>query len=144
MRHARHTRKALVIISDGGDNCSRYSTRDIKNRIREEDVQIYSIGILEPFGGRGRTPEELAGPALLSELADDSGGRMFEVEDVNEMPAVAAKLGMALRHQYVLGFSPSMPKKDGKYHRIIVKLTRPKGLPPLRASFRSGYLAPER
>jgi Ca-activated chloride channel homolog len=142
MKHAKHSRKALLIISDGGDNSSRYSMREVKNRVREGDAQIYSIGIVENLNMRSRSPEELAGPALLDEIAGQSGGRLFEIDDLNELPDVAAKIGMALRNQYILGFAPAIPKRDGKYHRIVVKLERPKGLPPLRASFRAGYFAP--
>jgi len=142
LRHGKHTRKAILIISDGGDNSSRYTVRDIKNRVREEDVQIYSIGIMDPISGRIRSIEELAGPALLDELAHLSGGRLFEVDNLNELPDIASKIGMALRNQYVLGYSPSADKRDGKYHSVKVKVARPKGLPPLRASFRTGYLAP--
>jgi len=141
MRHARYARKAILIISDGGDNCSRYSYREVKEYVREADVQIYSIGILEPYGIRGRTPEELSGPALLDEVAQETGGRLFEVDDLNELPDIANKIGAALRNQYVLGYMPAEVKHDGKYHRIQVKIDRPKGLPPLRATFRSGYYA---
>ncbi len=143
MKHAKHTRKAILIVSDGGDNCSRYTTREVKKRVREADVQIYSIGILEPFSTRSRSPEEMDGPALLNDFAHTSGGRFYEADDLNVLPGIAAKIGEALRNQYVLGYSPSMPKRDGKYHRILVKLVRPKGTPALRASFRSGYFAPE-
>jgi VWFA-related protein len=142
MTHARHGRKAILIISDGGDNASRYSTRELKKLVREADVQIYAIGILEPIAGRARTLEELDGPALLDTVAEQTGGRLFEVEDTNELPDIASKIGMALRNQYVLGYTPAIPKSDGKYHRIQVKVIRPKGLPSLRASYRAGYVAP--
>ena len=141
MKHAKHPRKAILIISDGGDNSSRYSYREVKNCVREADVQIYSIGILEPFGLRGRTPEELNGPALLDEVSQQTGGRLFEVDDLNELPDVANKIGTALRNQYDLGYMPSEVKRDGKYHKIQVKIDRPKGVPPLRTTFRSGYYA---
>jgi Ca-activated chloride channel family protein len=142
MKHAKHSRKAILIISDGGDNCSRYSIREVKNRVKEGDVQIYSIGIMESFGMRGRSAEELAGPALLDEIAGQSGGRLFEIDNVNEISDVASKIGMALRNQYMLGFAPTESRRDGKYHRIVVKLESPKGLPKMRASFRTGYFAP--
>ena len=142
MKHAKHSRKAILIISDGGDNCSRFSMGEVKNRVREGDAQVYSIGIVEPFGTRGRSPEEMSGPALLDDVAHQSGGRFFEIDNLNELPDVATKIGAALRNQYMLGFAPAMPKRDGKYHKIVVKLAAPKGLPPLRASFRSGYYAP--
>jgi VWFA-related protein len=142
MKHAKHSRKAILIISDGGDNCSRFSMGEVKNRVREGDAQVYSIGIVEPFGTRGRSPEEMSGPALLDDVAHQSGGRFFEIDNLNELPDVATKIGAGLRNQYMLGFAPAMPKRDGKYHKIVVKLAAPKGLPPLRASFRSGYYAP--
>ena len=142
MRHAKHSRKAILIISDGGDNSSRYSMREVKNRVREGDVQVYSIGILESLGIRGRSAEELAGPALLDEIAGQSGGRLFEIDNLNELADVAQKIGVALRNQYMLGFAPTESRRDGKYHRIVVKLDSPKGLPKMRASFRSGYYAP--
>jgi VWFA-related protein len=142
MKTAKHSRKAILIISDGGDNSSRYSMREVKNRVKESDVQVYSIGILESLGMRGRSAEELAGPALLDEIAGVSGGRLFEIDNLNELSDVASKIGVALRNQYMLGFAPSEAKRDGKYHRIVVKLDAPKGLPKMRTSFRTGYYAP--
>ena len=95
-------------LSDGGDNSSRYTQSEIKNLVREADVQVYAIGIFEPVAARGRTAEELGGPSLLSELAEQTGGRHFPVENVNELPDVAAKIGIELRNQYVLGYSPAI------------------------------------
>jgi len=142
MKKARNPRKAILIVSDGGDNSSRYTESEIKNLVREADVQIYAIGIFEPIASRGRTAEELAGPGLLSEIAEHTGGRHFPVENVNELPDIAAKIGIELRNQYILGYSPTNRQKDGKYRRVQVKLVQPKGLPPLRAFWRLGYYAP--
>ena len=110
--------------------------------MREADVQIYAIGIYEPVGARGRTAEELAGPGLLTEIAEQTGGRQYPVENINELPDIAAKIGIELRNQYVLGYSPQNQDRDGKYRRVQVKLVQPKGLPPLRAFWRMGYYAP--
>ena len=142
MKKARNPRKAVLILSDGGDNSSRYTESEIKNLVREADVQVYAIGIFEPIGARGRTPEELSGPGLLQELSEQTGGRHFPVENINELPDVAAKIGIELRNQYVLGYTPTNLEKDGKYRKVQVKLNQPKGLPPLRANFRQGYYAP--
>jgi VWFA-related protein len=142
MKKARNPRKAVLILSDGGDNSSRYTESEIKNLVREADVQVYAIGIFEPIGARGRTPEELSGPSLLGELSEQTGGRHFPVENINELPDVAAKIGIELRNQYVLGYNPTNLEKDGKYRKVQVKLNQPKGLPPLRANFRQGYYAP--
>jgi VWFA-related protein len=142
MKKARNPRKALLIISDGGDNNSRYSENEIKNLVKEADVQIYAIGIYEPIGARGRTAEELSGPGLLTEIAEQTGGRQYAVENLNELPDIAAKIGIELRNQYILGYAPQNQDRDGKYRRIQVKLVQPKGLPPLRAFWRMGYYAP--
>jgi Ca-activated chloride channel homolog len=142
MKKAHNPRKALLIISDGGDNSSRYTESEIKNLVREADVQIYAIGIFEPTSSRGRTAEEMNGPGLLSELAEQTGGRHFAVENLNELPDVAAKIGIELRNQYILGYTPTNRERDGKYRKVQVKLVQPKGLPPLRALFRQGYYAP--
>jgi len=142
MKKARNPRKAILVLSDGGDNSSRYTESEIKNLVREADVQVYAIGIFENIAGRGRTAEELAGPGLLSELAEQTGGRHFPIDNLNELPDVAAKIGVELRSQYVLGYSPANLQKDGKYRRVEVKLVQPRGLPPLRAYYRTGYYAP--
>jgi VWFA-related protein len=142
IRKAHNVRKALVIVSDGGDNCSRHTMHEIKALVRESDVQIYSLGIFDPWDIRSQTPEELAGPALLSDVSKQSGGRLFEIRDPRELPDVAGKIGNALRTQYLLGYSPAQPRMDGKYHRVEVKLAQPKGSPKLQASWRRGYYAP--
>jgi len=142
MKKARNPRKAILVLSDGGDNSSRYTHSEIKNLVREADVQVYAIGIFEPVYSRGRTAEELAGPTLLSQLAEETGGRHFPVENINELPDIAAKIGIELRNQYVLGYRPTNQARDGKYRRVKVKLVQPRGLPPLRAAYRTGYYAP--
>jgi VWFA-related protein len=142
MKKARNPRKALLIISDGGDNSSRYTESEIRRVVREADVQIYAIGIFEPVMSRGRSAEELSGPGLLSELSEQTGGRHFAVENLNELPDVAAKIGIELRNQYVLGYTPLNKERDGKYRKVSVKLSPPKRMPPLRAFFRQGYFSP--
>jgi Ca-activated chloride channel homolog len=142
MKKARNPRKAILIISDGGDNSSRYTETEIKNAVREADVQIFAIGIFESMANRGRTPEEAAGPSLLNELAEQTGGREYAVENVAELPDIAAKIGIELRNEYILGYTPKNQERDGKYRRVQVKLNQPRGLPPLKAYFRLGYYAP--
>jgi VWFA-related protein len=140
MKRAHNSRKALLIVSDGGDNSSRSTLHELRNRIREANVQIFAVAILEPSGRR--TLEELSGPMLLAEIAEQTGGQMFEVQNLNELPRIASRIGVALRNQYVLGYSPANLQKDGKYHRVQVKLAKPKSSSRLRASWRVGYYAP--
>ncbi len=142
MKKARNPRKALIVISDGGDNNSRYTATEVKNLVKEADVQIYGIGIYESGAARGRTPEELSGPEMLRDLSEPTGGRHFVVENMAELPDVAAKIGVELRNQYVVGYSPSNQARDGKYRKITVKIVQQRGLPTLRAFWRTGYYAP--
>ena len=141
MKKARNPRKALLIISDGGDNSSRYTESEVKKVVREADVQIYAIGIFEPAFSR-HTPEEMSGPGLLNELSQQTGGRHFAVENINDLPDVAAKIGIELRNQYVLGYTPTNRERDGKYRKVLVKLVPPRRMPPLKARFRQGYFSP--
>jgi len=142
MRAARNGKRALLIMSDGGDNNSRYSEKDIKRLVREAGTQLYSVGIFDPFANRSRTPEELSGPSLLSEVTELTGGRAFSVENINELPDTAAKIGAELRNQYILGYRPSNKSRDARWRKIKVKLRAPKGLPPLSVYAKTGYYAP--
>ena len=141
MKKSKKNRKALLLISDGGDNSSRYSETEVRNMVRENDVLIYAVGVFEGGGGRTRTPEEAAGPGLLSELCEQTGGRHLPAE-TNELPDIAAKIGVELRNRYVLGFVPQKQVRDGRYHTLQVRIVPPKGLPTLKAFFRRGYNAP--
>ncbi len=142
MRSARNAKRALLILSDGGDNNSRYSERNIKRLVREAGTQLYSIGIFEPFEYRNRTMEELNGPTLLTEVTELTGGRAFTVENVNELPDIATKIGSELRNQYILGYRPSNKSHDARWRKIKVKMRAPKGLPPLSIYAKTGYYAP--
>jgi Ca-activated chloride channel homolog len=139
MRQAKYPKKALLVISDGGDNHSRYTETEIKSMVREADVLMYAIGIYDHYFP---TEEERLGPALLSELTELTGGRAFTIDNPNDLADVATKIGIELRNQYVLGYRPKNPAHDGKWHKIKVKLIPPKGLPPLRVYARTGYYAP--
>jgi Ca-activated chloride channel family protein len=139
MKEARHERKALLVVSDGGDNRSRYTEGEVKSQVRESDVEIYSIGIFDPYAA---TPEERTGPLLLNELCEETGGRMFRVDDLSEMSDIAEKISTELRNQYVIGYTPRDLRRDGKWRKVKVKLNPPQGLPPLTVHARTGYYAP--
>lgn len=142
MRGAKNAKRALLIISDGGDNHSRYNENDIKRLVKEADTQLYAIGIFDPLGYRGRTPEELNGPSLLTDVTDMTGGRVFAVERLEDLPDIATKIGMELRNQYVLGYRPSNKAHDARWRKVKVKLRPPRGLPPLTVYSKTGYYAP--
>src|SRR5262249_8095907 len=98
---------------------------------------IYAIGV---FGG-GSTMEEYGGPSLLSHIAEQTGGRLYEAASF-EMPDIAKKIGIDLRNRYVLGYSPKNQARDGKYHSEQVRVVPARGLPAVRAHWRLGYYAP--
>lgn len=139
MKKAKNERKALLIISDGGDNHSRYTEEEIKSQIKEADVIVYGIGVYDTYFP---TVEERLGPQLLSDVSQVTGGRTFTIDNPNDLPDVAGKIGMELRNQYVLGYKPTGTNHDGKWHKIKVKLRIPRGLPPLQVYARTGYYAP--
>jgi Ca-activated chloride channel homolog len=136
MKKSKMRKKALLIISDGGDNHSRYTAREVQDVVRESDVLIYAIGV---FGG-GTTPEEAYGPGLLGHIAESTGGRLYEAIPA-DLPDIARKIGVDLRNRYVLGYSPANQPRDGRYHRVEVRVVPPRGLPKLQAHWRTGYYA---
>jgi Ca-activated chloride channel homolog len=138
MRGARYPKKALLIISDGGDNHSRYGEYEVRSAVKESDVMVYSIGV---FDRSVPTREERLGPELLSSIAEPSGGRAFTVLSATELPTVAHRIGTELRTQYVLGYRPENAPHDGKWHKISVKLRLPRKFSFLQAHARKGYYA---
>ena len=141
MRNAKNPRKALLIFSDGGDNHSRYTSREIQSVVKEMDVQIFALGVFEPVYFR-ISAEEATGPALLAEISEQTGGRVFAASSSSDLPNLAATIGIELRNQYMLAYRPANPARDGGYRRLQVTLREPKGLPALKARWRLGYYAP--
>jgi Ca-activated chloride channel family protein len=142
MKSARNPRKAIVIVSDGGDNSSKYTAAQIEALVREADVEIYAMGVFDPLASLALSPEEVSGPRLLSEIATQTGGRAFAATVSSDLPSVAARIAIELRNQYVLSYYPKDQVKDGKYHTIEVKVSQPPGVPPLKMHWRQGYYAP--
>ena len=138
-RHARFKRRALLIISDGGDNCSRYRSREIKSMVQESDVEIYAIGI---FDSIFKTPEEWAGKKLLTEITEATGGHTVSLGNAKTLPEVAAAISLELRSQYILGYEPSNTAQDGSWRKIKVRLA-PQATPqPAQVYAKRGYQAP--
>jgi Ca-activated chloride channel homolog len=138
MKQARYGKKALLIISDGGDNHSRYGEKEVKALARESDVMIYSMGIFDRYVA---TLEEQVGPMLLSEIAEPTGGRAFTIDTPNALASVARHIGEELRTQYVLAYRPQDARHDGKWRKIRVRLRLPRKFAFFQAHARSGYYA---
>ncbi len=141
MKKAKNTRKAVLIISDGGDNRSRHSFKEIRNNLLEADVLVYAIGIFDQ-NAEGLTPEEKNGPKLLDELAGQTGGRHYPTDDLDSLPEISSRIGLELRNQYLVGFTPESGTNDGKFHRVKVTLAEREDQVKLRISHRNGYQAP--
>jgi len=142
MKMARHRRKALVIVSDGGDNFSRRSPGQIKNALLESDVQLYAMGIFGEEASHRHTTEEREGPQLLDDLALHTGGRHYPVANLEDLPHISMRISRELRSEYVLGYSPADTARDGKYHRVRVSLTVPGETRQFHTAYRQGYYAP--
>jgi VWFA-related protein len=142
MKKAKNPRKAIVIVSDGGDNHSKYTSAEIESLVRSADVQVYAMGVFDPIFSLGLTAEEISGPKLLSEIATQTGGRAFSAALTSDLPSVAARIAVELRNQYVLAYYPTNQARDGKYRHVEVKLSQPPGISPLKAHWRLGYYAP--
>jgi VWFA-related protein len=143
MRNARHNRKAIIIVSDGEDNASHCSLRDLKEEVRGGDVLIYAIGIDGSSGSSlGWPPPRLTGSALLDEVATQTGGRLFEVNRLKQLPGITSKISEWLRKQYVLAYAPSNTHKNTGYRHVQVRITRTSGFPQLHAFWRLGYYPP--
>jgi Ca-activated chloride channel family protein len=139
LRQAQYPRRALVIISDGADNASRYKLNEIKSIVAESDVMVYAIGI---FGtGPFKTFEEAMGKRWLSTMTDVTGGHTTTVKDLSRLPEECALLSRELRTQYMLGYHPSEAVSDGKWHKIKIRVTNPTDAEPFRSFYRKGYFA---
>ena len=142
MKKAKNPRKALVVVSDGGDNNSKYTAEDIKTIVKEADTQIYAMGVFEPSFFAGLPGEIVSGPKLLAQIADQTGGRAYGASEFSQLPGIAEKIAIELHNQYVLAYYPMNSSRDGKYRKVEVKVKQPKGLPALKARWRLGYYAP--
>jgi VWFA-related protein len=129
MRLAKNSRKALLVLSDGGDNNSRYTEAEVKNLVMESDLRVYAVGLFDR-------------PSFLEKLATLTGGEAYWVKKLKDLPDTITRLSRQLRSQYVIGYSPNKPASDGKYRRIRVELTHPHSLGALRLFWRHGYYAP--
>ena len=140
LRRSSHPRKAMLIISDGGDNNSRYTHEEIRSIVREADVRIYAVALYDPPSRPSM--EERLGPLWLSEITDETGGRTFQVRWPSELAEAAVTIGIELRNQYVLGYKPQNVPRDGRWRPVKVKVNPPRGVPALRVHVKPGYMVP--
>lgn len=140
IRKAHNARRAIVIVSDGGDNHSRTTKTEILRLARETDAQVYAIGTYEPPAARHRSVEEWTGPELLAGIAEQTGGRSFPVRQASDVVDAALRIAFELHNQYLIAYRPSNQNWNGQYRRITVEAEAP-GFPQLRLDWRHGYSA---
>jgi Ca-activated chloride channel homolog len=129
MRLSRNSRRALLVLSDGGDNDSRYTEGEVINMLREADVRVFAIGLFD-------------NASFLKKAAAETGGSVMVVHNINDLPDAVDKLNKQLRSQYLLGYYPAQVRNDGKFHRVRVLVNRMAGGQKLHMSWRHGYYAP--
>lgn len=130
IKKSKNERKALIVVSDGGDNNSRYTTGELRTLMHESEVLIYTVAI----------QSDDVNPYLLKSIAEETGGRLFVAN--SSLPDIAQKISIDLRNRYILGYVPTNYSRDGLYHKVDVIMTPPKGLPKLKTHWRRGYYAP--
>jgi Ca-activated chloride channel family protein len=140
LKEGTNPKKALLLITDGEDNRSRYTFQNVKDFVKEQDVQIYAIGITDDWNsqlGAGHT-----GRAMIEELSDLTGGRAFFPDSVYELEDICTKIAVELKNQYVIGYHSANAAKDGKWRKLRMKVNPPKGIQHLNIRSKAGYYAP--
>lgn len=139
MRFARNERKILVIVSDGGDNHSRFTAREVLSSLAESNVQAYALGI---FDDAPRTSAERGGPDLLAAMTNIGGGRTLKIRNLKNIGEAVSELSVELHNQYLIAYRPTSLTHDGRWHRIRVQVAPPPKSPRLRVHAKTGYYAP--
>jgi Ca-activated chloride channel family protein len=142
MRSARYQRRALLIISDGADNHSRYGLKEVRRLVEEANVDVYAIGIFDSLFFRSF--EELMGRRWLAEITDVTGGQTVVAARLDKVPEIAAAVSRQMRNQYVLGYRPQNISRDGKWRKIKVHVASSAGAPRVQTHYKKGYLAASR
>jgi VWFA-related protein len=129
-RKARNHRRALLVISDGGDNNSRYTVGEMISVLREADLRVYAVSIFEKS-------------TLLEKICEETGGRALWVRKLSDLPDMMERLGQEMRSEYIVGYTPEGRQNDGRYHKVRIAVEPPAGMAQVRTSWRHGYFAPE-
>lgn len=140
VKEGRHDKRAILIVSDGQDNASRYDYGELRKLLKEADVQVYCIGITEEGADAGSILDR-QGRVVLEEIARTTGGMAFFPSSYAELEDSVTRIALTLRHQYSIGYVPLNEQRDGKWRKIKVRVNAPKGLPSLVVRAKEGYYA---
>jgi len=139
VQRAQHSKRALIVISDGQDNNSRYTFDNVRRLLKESDVAVYGVGILS--GSDAGSSLGMEGQGILDEMCGVSGGKAFFPRTAAEMDDIFEQIALELRHQYSIGYKPKNFVNDGKWRRVKVTVARTRGLPRLFVRSKDGYYA---
>ncbi|HKX27818.1 MAG TPA: VWA domain-containing protein [Blastocatellia bacterium] len=140
VQQGRHQKRAILLISDGQDNASRYSYGELRKLLKEANVQIYCIGIVE-LGGAAGSLLDVGGQSILEEISQTTGGKAFFPRSGPELEDATTRIALELRHQYSIGYVPQNEQRDGRWRRIKIRVNPPRGLPDLSVRAKEGYFA---
>jgi Ca-activated chloride channel family protein len=141
VKQGRHDKHALLLISDGQDNSSRYTYGELRKILKEAGVQIYCIGIVENGGGAGGSLD-LQGQSILEEISNVTGGKAFFPRSSGaELEDAITRIALELRNQYSIGYTPTNVDHNGQWRKVKVMLKPPRGLGHLIVRAKEGYFA---
>jgi Ca-activated chloride channel family protein len=138
MENAKHTKRAILLITDGVDNSSKHTIAEAVEATKRSGVAVYTVGLLSVSGG-------VKAEESLVRIADASGGRAYFPSNVDEARGYMERVARDLREQYTLGYIPSNPAHNGAWRSVRIDITPPPGLSPktqLNANYRHGYYGP--
>jgi Ca-activated chloride channel family protein len=123
LKKANNAKRALLVITDGGENHSRYTFTSLRDFVREQNVQIFSIGA----------------EGAINQLTGMTGGYAFHGSGLED---ICEKIAIELKNEYIIGYQSTNRSKDGRWRKVQVKVKPPQGLAKLNVRFKTGYFAP--
>ena len=140
LKEASNPKKALLLITDGEDNHSRYTFQNVKEFVKEQDVQIYAIGIVDEWNSQLSAGH--SGRSMVEELAAQTGGNAFFPDSVYELEDICTKIAVELKNQYVIGYHSTNGAKDGKWRKLRMTVNPPPKVNRLSVRYKQGYYGP--
>jgi VWFA-related protein len=145
VKSGKKDKKALLLISDGEDNVSKYGFNKVVEILKESKVTLYAVGLLEDNDQRGglfRKPPSKKAREALQKFADITGGQAYFPKSVDEVEELAKNIAHEIRNHYTISYTPSNKKLDGSWRAIQVKVNPPKRVSKVTVLTREGYFAP--
>ncbi|HZT33391.1 MAG TPA: VWA domain-containing protein [Bryobacteraceae bacterium] len=133
LRKAALDKKALIVISDGGDNASHHTLGQVLESAGRSDAMIYTVGLFDEY-------DEDRNPGVLRKIARATGGETFLLEETDKVVPICERIAADIRNQYTIGYAPSNQRLDSAYRTIRVTASGPHGQ-KYRVRTREGYLA---